>query len=126
MLLDRAGNVYEGRPLWAIGDTFTNYDPTGHFLPMLEGDFNTQQPSDAQLDALATVIAWAVNHYGVTLSVTAGHKEVAATSCPGDALQSYIDSREFTTEVTNRVNRGVALAYLRGPAAADIVAAIEA
>ena len=31
-LVDANGHVYEGRPISAVGDTATNYDPAGHFL----------------------------------------------------------------------------------------------
>ena len=126
LLIDRNGNVFEGRPLWAIGDTFTNYDPTGHFLPTLEGDFNSQSPSAAQTDTLATVVAWAMNHYGLDSSVIAGHRDLAATSCPGTNLYSFISSAEFTDTVAARRAQGVELSYLRGPAAIDIVATVEA
>ncbi len=126
MLIDRAGNVYEGRPLWAIGDTFTNYDPTGHFLPVLEGDFDNQSPSDAQLEALSTVTAWALNHYGLTMSVVAGHRDLAATSCPGDHLYHFITSDEFRAKVAARTAQGVTLTLLGGPAAGRLVASIEA
>ncbi|MDH3499691.1 MAG: peptidoglycan recognition protein family protein [Acidimicrobiia bacterium] len=126
LLIDREGNVYEGRPLWAIGDTFTNYDPTGHFLPALEGDFDSQEPSAAQTEALASVTAWAVNHYGLELDVIAGHRDLAATSCPGSRLYSFITSREFTNAVAARTARGVELTYLTGTAAAELVESIEA
>ncbi len=126
MLIDRNGNVYEGRPLWAIGDTFTNYDPTGHFLPALEGDFDNQAPTEAQVLTLATVVAWAVNHYGLGFSVVKGHRDLAATSCPGDALYTIITGQDFANQVANRKARGVELTRLTGQAAADIVASIEA
>lgn len=126
LLIDRNGNVYEGRPLWAIGDTFTNYDPTGHFLPALEGDFDNQAPTEAQVLTLATVVAWAINHYGLRFSVVKGHRDLAATSCPGDALYNIITGQDFANQVANRKARGVELTYLTGQAAADIVASIEA
>jgi hypothetical protein len=49
--IDRDGNVYEARPYSAPGDTFTNYDPAGHFLPVLEGDYREQEPTDRQLES---------------------------------------------------------------------------
>lgn len=126
MLIDRAGNVYEGRPIWSVGETFTNYDPAGHFLPVLEGDFNSQQPTDAQLESLAIVTAWALDYYGLRFDSIAGHKDLAATSCPGSALYSWITSASFRRRVLDIAAGGVELILVEGSAAASIVAEVEA
>ena len=42
--IDRNGNVYQGRDIDCAGDTFTKYDPTGHLLIMLDGNFEKQKP----------------------------------------------------------------------------------
>jgi hypothetical protein len=125
LLIDRNGNVYEGRPRWAVGDTSTNYDPRGHLLVMCEGNFQQQRPSAAQVRALVDVLAWAVDRYGVGVRTIRGHLEYADTACPGRALQRRLG--EVRRRVRDRLaSGGVRLVELCGEAGADRVAAIEA
>lgn len=83
-LIDQAGRIYEGRPVDAPGDTFTEYDPTGHFLPCLDGNFDIEPPSAESVDALALILAWASDTYGIVPQTLSGHRDHAATTCPGD------------------------------------------
>jgi hypothetical protein len=104
LLIDRHGNVYEGRPRWAVGDTATNYDPRGHLLVMCEGNFQEQRPSDVQVEALVDVLAWAVQRYGVGVRTIRGHIDYADTACPGRAL--YRRLRTVRQRVRERVAAG--------------------
>ncbi|HEY2199678.1 MAG TPA: N-acetylmuramoyl-L-alanine amidase, partial [Mycobacterium sp.] len=47
--VDRNGNLYELRSTEIAGDTATDYDTTGHFLVLCEGDFDQEAVSEAQL-----------------------------------------------------------------------------
>ncbi len=126
-LVDAHGNVYEGRPVDAVGDTGTNYDPTGHFLVCCEANFNEQSVPAAQYAALAGVLAWASAAYGVDPSTIAGHRDYAATTCPGDALHPSISSGELEEAVRGRLaDGGVSLWIECGESAFARVAAIEA
>jgi hypothetical protein len=126
-VIDLNGNVYEGRPVTARGDTATSYDPTGHFLPVLEGDYDHQQPSERQLGALADLLAWAAETFTVKVSTLGGHRDYASTSCPGDAVYELIADGTLAGQVANRIaDGGVSLVYLRGQEAIDRVAAIKA
>lgn len=82
-VIDRGGNVYQGRPYDSRGDTATSYDPTGHFLPCLDGDYDNQTPTDAQLSALGGLLTWAAARYGLDPATITGHRDWAATTCPG-------------------------------------------
>ena len=106
LLIDRNGNVYEGRPISAVGDTATNYDPTGHLLVMCEGSFGVQRPSAAQVRALVDVLAWGCGRYSVAPRTIAGHLEYADTACPGAALQRLIASGEIRRRVRDRLAAG--------------------
>lgn len=90
-IIGRGGTVYEGRPVRAAGETFTDYDPTGHFVPCLEGNFDEQAPTDPQVGALAGLLAWAAGNFRLRLDRLRGHRELAPTACPGDTLQALID-----------------------------------
>jgi hypothetical protein len=127
VLIDRNGNVYEGRKIRAVGDTATDYDPKGHFLVMCEGNFSEQRPSASQVDALVDVLAWASERYDVAPRTIAGHQDYASTACPGRALQRKIDRREIRRRVRERqANGGVRLVELCGEAGRERVEDIEA
>jgi hypothetical protein len=85
-MVDRNGNIYEGRPFDAIGDTFTEYDPTGHFLACFEGHFDLQEPSQNQLAAMNRLVGWAMQRFDVPAELIGGHRDWAATTCPGDNM----------------------------------------
>jgi N-acetylmuramoyl-L-alanine amidase len=106
VLVDRNGNVYEGRPMWAVPDTATNYDPTGHFTVMCEGNFQEQRPSAAQVNALASVLAWASERFDVAPRTISGHQDLADTACPGARLQSLIEGGEVRRRAKERLAAG--------------------
>lgn len=126
-IVDLEGNVYECRPVDAVGDTGTNYDPTGHFLVCCEGNFNDQELPAAQEAALVNVLAWASVKYGADATTIRGHRDLAATTCPGDNLYPAIESGSLVTAVEAVIAAGGAeLEVICGSAAADRIAAIEA
>jgi hypothetical protein len=126
VLIDRHGNIYKGRPSWAEGDTFTDYDPRGHFLVMCEGNFSEQRIPDAQIHALRDVLAWARDRFEVAPRTIRGHRDYAATACPGTDLYRLIASDRLRGMVQRRLhNGGVELEKLCGESARRRVAAIE-
>lgn len=124
-LIDANGNIYEGRPVEAVGDTGTDYDPTGHFLVCCEGDFNQQTVSDAQYQSLVNLVAWGVAEFGVNPSDVRGHRDVATTSCPGDNLHPLIEEGVLAADVAS-TEEPIELDIRCGDAGFEVVAAIEA
>jgi hypothetical protein len=126
--VDRDGNIFELRRTAIAGDTATNYDTTGHFLVVCEGDFNVEPISEAQLNGAALAFAWATQEFGITSATLASHQQVAAaTSCPGTNLQSHVASGDLRGRIDDMVTGGpVQLQPVCGPQAAAVVAAIEA
>ncbi len=100
------GTVYEGRDPAYRGDTGTTYDTTGHFLVVVEGNFDVDRPTGAQLESLAGVLAWAAEHYGVSPSTISGHGDHAATACPGAHLEDRIHSGALADEVQDLIDTG--------------------
>lgn len=103
LLVDRNGNVYRGRPLWAAGDTSTSYDPSGHLLVLALGNFEVQDVAAAQLDATINVLAWACRRYGIAPRSIHGHRTYAATACPGARLQRSIANGTVRRRVSGRL-----------------------
>ena len=126
-VLDRNGNIYEARTTAAKGDTFTNYDPAGHYLVVCDGDFTQQTPTDAQVSALVDMLAWASAQFGVSPETIGTHRDHAATACPGDGLGNLVDNGSLQAQVEARLAAGgTTLRVLGGQDAIDRVAAIEA
>lgn len=121
-IIDREGNVYEGRPVDVRGDTATTYDPTGHLLPCLEGDYDRQDPTPAQIDALVNLVAWMTVTHRIDPSRIGGHRDHADTSCPGDRVYELLD--EVRDAVSARARQRVELEVVSGPAAVERVVEI--
>jgi hypothetical protein len=125
--VDRDGNIFELRTPELAGDTATNYDPTGHFLVVCEGDFDQEAVTEAQLHGAAVAFGWAAQTFGAATDTLAGHQDYASTTCPGANLQAHIASGDLKRRVDDLVMAGtVDLQRLCGPDAATVVAAIEA
>lgn len=88
--IDCKGAVAEGREINFVGDTNTEYDPTGHALVVLEGNFEEEQPSEAQLITLRKMIVWLGKRYNVPPEELGGHKDYAETLCPGKSLDKLL------------------------------------
>lgn len=84
------GTVYTARDISFRGDTATDYDPDRHFLVVVEGNFNKQQPTETQQTHLAVLLAWAAEAFDIPPSTIRGHRDHATTSCPGDNLYPYV------------------------------------
>ena len=127
MGVDRNGNIYELRNTAIAGDTATDYDTTGHFLVLCEGDFDQEAVSEAQLRGTAIVFAWAAKTFNVSSSTLKGHRDFAATSCPGANLYAHLSSGDLKRRIDNLLAAGrVDLRQFCGPDAAARVTAIEA
>lgn len=85
-LIDQAGRIYQGRNPDAPGDTFTEYDPTGHFLVCFDGNFDSEMASAESVEALVRMLAWGCQRYGIDPATLGGHRDYASTTCPGRNL----------------------------------------
>ena len=125
--VDRNGNIYELRSPKIAGDTATDYDTTGHFLVLCEGDFDQEVVSEAQLHGAALAFAWAAQNFGIATSTLAGHRDLAQTSCPGANLYAHVSSGDLKRRIDDLLAAGgVDLQLFCGPDATARVAAIEA
>ncbi len=102
LLLDRAGNVYQGRPFMDDSDGLDDVPVfamgahvgganTGNIGVCLlgcyhppEGSFCEQIITPAALDTIVTTFAFLSERYGVGTASLRGHRDFSSTACPGD------------------------------------------
>ena len=87
------GKVYEGRSVFTVGETSTEYDPTGHLLICCLGNLEKDSVPPAQLKALVQMIAYSSAKYNIPLDSLATHKDYSAkTTCPGKYLSHFFEN----------------------------------
>lgn len=103
-LLDLKGGIYEGRDFHFMGETNTAYDPGGHFLISVIGNYERQEPTPEQLASIANLMAWALKEFDLPLDKIGGHYNYAETGCPGKNLRKYLEDGTFRRMVASRLN----------------------
>ncbi|HET9425558.1 MAG TPA: peptidoglycan recognition family protein [Gemmatimonadaceae bacterium] len=102
-LLDLDGRIYEGRDWRYMGETNTTYDPGGHFLISVIGNYERQEPTPAQLNAIADMMAWALAEFDLPLERIGGHYNYASTGCPGQHLRKHLEDGTLRRMVSQRL-----------------------
>ena len=102
-LLDLEGRIYEGRDYRFMGETNTAYDPGGHFLISVIGNYERQEATPAQLASIADMMAWAIKEFDVPLDRIGGHYNYANTGCPGQHLKKYLEDGTLRRMVSERL-----------------------
>jgi hypothetical protein len=102
-LLGLDGTIFEGRDYHYMGETNTAYDPGGHFLISVIGNYAKQEPTPAQLNAIADLMAWALREFDLPLDRIGGHYNYADTDCPGPNLRKYLEDGTFRRMVAQRL-----------------------
>lgn len=97
------GLVYAARPWQIAGDTNTEYDPRGHLLVMLLGNFEVQYPTPAQWESTVDLIARLQRRFGLdSAQLGTHHDHSTQTVCPGVHLLERFT--ELKAAVTARLN----------------------
>lgn len=102
-LIDFDGNVYEGRNPFTTGETNTEYDPSGHLLISLLGNFEVQEVPKKQLNALYNLTAYCCTRYNIDPSTIKAHRDYAKTDCPGKNLYPVIRDGILQEEASSRI-----------------------
>ncbi|MBI4911790.1 MAG: N-acetylmuramoyl-L-alanine amidase [Acidobacteria bacterium] len=103
-VVDQEGRVFAGRELRFAGDTNTEYDPTGHALVVLLGNFEEEEPSALQFEATVTLVARLATQHRVGLDRIASHRDYSRqTVCPGKNLTRRLESGWFRSAVRTRM-----------------------
>ncbi|MCB0281635.1 MAG: N-acetylmuramoyl-L-alanine amidase [Calditrichae bacterium] len=98
--IDLDGAIYEARPLKYPGDTNTEYNPDGHALICVIGNYENQKIKPSQLDAIVNLSAWLADKYNIPVTEIASHKDYSTmTVCPGADLYKYLQDGTIVKRV---------------------------
>jgi hypothetical protein len=89
--IDPAGRVWEARPLQWQGAHVRNRNE-GNVGIVVLGNFEIQQPTEAQVERLAPLVASLRRRHDVQLDAVRTHRQWAPTICPGRHLQRRFDT----------------------------------
>lgn len=84
------GTVGEARSWRHVGDSNTPYDPTGHLLIVVEGNFEEEQLTQGQMRALESLVTMFARRFNVSGERLGAHKDYASTRCPGRNLYAEL------------------------------------
>jgi hypothetical protein len=102
-MIDLDGRIYEARPIQYPGDTNTTYDPRGHALICVMGNYENQTLSEDQLASVVDLSAWLAREYDVPPDSIRGHKDYAETLCPGKDFYRYLQDGTIQRMVAVRL-----------------------
>ena len=104
-LVDRAGNIYQGRPETVIGAHVGGANTgnigvclLGCYHPPEASCFQTITPESRQ--SIVEIFSWVSDTYGQSPSVLLGHRDYfGTTACPGDNI--WIELPRFKAEISD-------------------------
>ena len=88
MLIDPLGNIFEGRPVDAIGAHVKN-ENTGNIGISLMGYYHppvSDTPTVKTFESFIAVGKYIKDNYSIRISSFYAHRELRATDCPGDII----------------------------------------
>jgi hypothetical protein len=88
--IDLGGRIGEGRDVKYAGDTNTKYSTANRIQIVLEGHFDKEQPTPAQLQSLDRFVIWLAAKYRVPAGKISGHNDHVPTDCPGSNLKDHL------------------------------------
>lgn len=105
-LIAPGGTIYEGRAITTVGETATEYDPSGHLLITCLGNLEVQEVPPAQLQSLVKLIAYVSRKYNIPVETLTTHRDNSSqTSCPGKNLYAYFQNGYVLEQVKKELER---------------------
>ena len=90
-VIRKDGTIEKGRPDWTVGAHA--YGENWHTIGIhLSGDFSVAEPTEAQIESTAMLLANLCTDYGLPIDEDhiVGHRDLMSTDCPGDNLYNEI------------------------------------
>ena len=89
--IDVSGKIGEGRDPGFAGDGVTNFENDDRIQIAVEGDFEKEEPSKAEIESLTKLVVWLAAKYAVVPENIAGHGDYDQTNCPGRAMKPVLE-----------------------------------
>ena len=83
------GTVHAGRPEWATGAHCQGYNYRSIGVNLV-GNFEYQQPTEAQVESLTLLLADLMEQYQIPPEQVTGHRVWNQTACPGANLDAIL------------------------------------
>ena len=90
-IVDRAGRIWEGRPIQYQGAHVSKNNEHNVGILVL-GNFEKQSPSSAQLKGLYGTVDALASKHKVKTALIRSHREINPTTCPGKNLQNQMNA----------------------------------
>lgn len=92
--------VYEGRNPMTVGETNTEYDPSGHLLISFLGNYEEQEMNVKLVNVVTRLIAQFCTAYNISPDSISTHRNYSTvTTCPGKNIYPYFQSDYIKNEV---------------------------
>ncbi|MFW5966141.1 MAG: N-acetylmuramoyl-L-alanine amidase [Persicimonas sp.] len=112
-MIDKQGKIYQGNPVDRQGAHAYGHN-VGNIGIALLGDYENNEPHQAQIDAVGKLMRQLADKYGIEVDqdTVSGHRDLGSTVCPGQALYDRLDqiiekangsSQECTSDDDNQV-----------------------
>jgi hypothetical protein len=98
--IDVSGRIGEGRDISFAGDATTSFDNDDRIQIVVEGDFEREQPTQAELDSLRQLVVWLAAKYAILPEYISGHGDHDQTDCPGKNIRPFLE--ELRTAVQGK------------------------
>jgi len=103
-MIDLDGKIYEARPINLPGDTNTEYDPTGHALIEVMGNYEIQEFSENQMKSLVALSAFLAKEFNIPVSDIKSHKDYSEmTDCPGKNIYKYFEDGTILKQIEEKL-----------------------
>ena len=92
-VIRKDGTIEKGRFHWTVGAHA--YGENWHTIGIqLSGDFSVAEPTEAQIESTAMLLANLCTDYGIPIDEDhiVGHRDLMPTDCPGDNLYNEIST----------------------------------
>lgn len=104
LLIAPDGNIYEGRNPMTVGETNTEYDPSGHLLICFLGNYEQQKINNKLLKVLIHLLADQCIKYNISPTDISTHRDHSKqTTCPGEDIYAYFKNGYIVKEVNKLV-----------------------
>ena len=89
--IDPSGRIWQARPLELQG-AHVKYNNPGNLGIVVFGNYEQIRPTQATLQSVNKMLAYAMGRFSVPLSRVHTHQELRSTACPGRYLQAQMNS----------------------------------